>query len=262
VTGFETRGWVLFDDPSLLPWIMNARQVATAIAADPGERRAWLRHGGTWFAGVNALPNDSAGALAGGPPLKGLATDFVAELLGAPPTWDRGQLSIVYPGYPCRDPGESDAAHRFRRKRDAAHVDGLLPVGPERRRQMREPHAFVLGIPLTPTWPGASPMVIWEGSHEIMREAFRSALSDVPMSHWQTHNLTDVYQAARRRCFELCARVPLVAQPGQSYLLHRLALHGVAPWDDKERIDAPSDGRMIVYFRPPFAGTNWLEDAA
>ncbi|MEO0665723.1 MAG: hypothetical protein AAFY97_08305, partial [Pseudomonadota bacterium] len=179
-------------------------------------------------------------------------------VLGHAPAWDAGQLSIVYPGYPRRDAEESEGNHRFRKLRDAAHVDGLLPVGPERRRKMQEPHAFVLGIPINTTGPGASPMVVWEGSHEIMRAAFRAALEGVPEEAWGDVDLTDIYQSARRRCFESCRRVLVHAQPGEAYMIHRLALHGVAPWE--EGAEAPEAGRMIVYFRPAFDGPlNWLD---
>ncbi|MEM6896358.1 MAG: hypothetical protein AAF576_03205 [Pseudomonadota bacterium] len=254
---FQEAGWALFEDPALLPWVEAVRPVACEIAADEAQQRAWLRHGGTWFAGVNALPNDAQGAVSGGPALTGVAVEAAGALQGDVPDWDKGQISVVYPGYPQKDASESDAAHRFRRNRDAAHVDGLLPVGPARRRKMQEPHCFVLGIPLTACSAGASPMVVWEGSHEIMRDAFRVALAEVPLEAWGYFDLTDIYQAGRRRCFEECRRMPVIAQPGQAYVIHRLALHGVAPWEDGSR--APEEGRMIVYFRPPFPGLNWLD---
>jgi len=44
----------------------------------------------------------------------------------------------------------------------------------------------------------------------------------------------------------------LPAAPGQAYLLHRLALHGVAPWADGA--EASADGRMVAYFRPILPG--------
>ena len=96
---------------------------------------------------------------------------------------DKAQISVVYPGYPCAMEGESAAAFNYRQRRDAAHVDGLLPEGPERRRHLREPHGFVLGLPLTQSSETASPMVVWEGSHKIMREAFQKALQGVAQEH-------------------------------------------------------------------------------
>jgi len=41
---------------------------------------------------------------------------------------------------------------------------------------------------------------------------------------------------------------PAEIAPGEAYLVHRFALHGVAPWDEDAK--AGPDGRMIAYFRP------------
>ena len=87
-----------------------------------------------------------------------------------PKAWHPAQLSVIYPGYPRKDPDESEQAHRYRRLHDAAHVDGLLPVGPARRRHLREPHGFILGLPLNRV--SASPLVVWEGSQQVMQGAF------------------------------------------------------------------------------------------
>ncbi|MCH2075498.1 MAG: hypothetical protein MK180_01255 [Rhodobacteraceae bacterium] len=253
---FRERGWLRFEDAALAAWVQHALPLAKEIASDDAAKTAWLRHGGTWFAGVNILPNTATGALPGGEAISGQAAEIASEMHGGEVRWDAGQLSVVYPGYPQQDPTDTDAAHRFRKNRDAAHVDGLLPVGPDRRRMMQEPHGFVLGIPLTPCNASVSPMVVWEGSHEIIREAFQNALAGVAREAWSETDLTDVYQAARRRCFKECPRVPIHAMPGQGYFLHRLALHGVAPWG--EDAEAPPEGRMIAYFRPGFNGSDWL----
>ena len=116
------------------------------------------------------------------------------------------------------------------------------------RRRLREPHAFILGIALNDADPGASPLVVWEGSHRIMGEAFRSVLGPGPATQYRRRDITDAYQAARRTVFEGCARVPLPLRRGEAVLLHRLALHGVAPW--AEGAGAPLEGRIIAYFRP------------
>ena len=78
-------------------------------------------------------------------------------------------------GYPKPRKGESESAFRYRLNRDAAHVDGLLPVGAHRQRMLKEPHAYVLGLPLNESAAGASPLVVWEGSHVIMAEVFLTA---------------------------------------------------------------------------------------
>lgn len=255
---FLARGWVRFGrDPALAPWLAAALPAARAAAADPANAD-WMRCQGTWFAGVNVLPNDAAGAVAGSGPLRGRAVDFL-RALGLPANrWDRAQVSVVHPGYPRPKDGESEAAFRYRRDRDAAHVDGLVPKGPDRRRFLNEPHAFLLGLPLTETGPGASPFTVWEGSHEVMRRAFRAVLGPEPAERWREIDITNAYHAARRESFETCRRVELRAQPGEAYLVHRLALHGVAPWQPGAK--APPEGRMIAYFRPELPGpiSDWL----
>ena len=260
---FHTRGWVTFDPaPEVLHWADAARPLAERLLADPGLRSQWLRCGGTWFAGVNVFPNDDSGAVsvAGVPPLAGPAVDFIASGLGlAGFAWDRAQISICLPGYPKPWGEESDAAFRFRRDRDAAHVDGLLRDA-ARRRRLGETHDFILGIPLTDTPADASPLVVWEGSHEVMRRVFVERFAGIAEGEWGREDITDVYAAARRECFESLRRVPVHARPGEAYILHRLALHGIAPWDAGAG-DLP---RMIAYFRPdtdPSRGNSWWLDA-
>lgn len=246
---FFTRGWFkLSHDPVLAAWVERVRPLANDLLEDPALRAAWLRCGGTWFAGVNVLENDPTGAvpMKGVPPLGGEAVQFVAEALGLTRIdWDPAQVSICLPGYPRPWDQESEAAFRYRLKRDAAHVDGVLPRGPDRRRHLGEAHAFVLGIPLNDTPPDAAPLVVWEGSHEVMRQAFLTRLEGVDPRDWSEEDVTDAYTAARRKVFEICPRVPVHARPGEAYVVHRLALHGVAPWTAEA-----GPPRSIAYFRP------------
>lgn len=251
-------GWVKFPaEAAVRDWAAAARQAARGRVRDPAERAQWLTCEGTWFVGVDTLPNDASGD-AGAGPLCGAAYEAACALYGRLPL-HRGQVSVTYPGYPRPREGEGEAAFRYRRKRDAAHVDGLLAVGPGRRRMPQERHAYILGLPLTDCDPGASPFSVWEGSHHVMRAAFRRALDDVPEAAWAGTDMTEIYQAARREVFETCRRVTIPAKPGEAYLVHRLALHGVAPWETGAQ--APEDGRMIVYFRPelPAGNRDWLE---
>lgn len=258
---FFGRGWTVFEmDPAVLAWVEAARPLAAEIMADPGARAAWLRCGGTWFAGVNIFPNDASGAVAarGVPPLSGDAVRFVAETLGLSGFgWDTAQISACYPGYPQPWEGETEPAFRYRVKRDAAHVDGLAPDA-ARRRRIGEAHGFILGLPLWETPPEASPFVVWEGSHEIIRAAFRTRLEGIPPEQWAEEDITEAYWSARAECFERCPRREIAAKPGEVTLVHRLALHGVAPWSAPE-----GPARAIAYFRPdPFPGDAphwWLE---
>ena len=246
---FFTRGWCRFErDRRLAEWIDTALPEARATVNDP-QYAKWLRYQGTWFAGVNALPNDARGAIGDSGALCGKAVDFIArELKLSAFGWDRAQVSVCHPGYPKPMQGESEALHRYRLNRDAAHVDGLLREGPHRRRFLRECHAFILGIPMVEFDPGASPFVIWEGSHEIMRDSFRRRFGGLQPAGWGDEDITEVYHEARERAFRDCERVEIHAHPGEAYLAHRLSLHGMAPW--REAAAAGSDGRMIVYFRP------------
>jgi hypothetical protein len=246
VNDFLKRGWLAFPrDSAVLDWIAAAGPAAQRVTSDPGNEH-WFRHGRTWFAGVNALPNNSTGAVPDGPAFKGAAIDFLTRHTEtAAIAFDRGQVSVCYPGYPKAQHGETDAAVRFRRNRDAAHVDGLIGEGEPKRRFLREPHAFVLGIPLCNVDAETSPLVVWEGSHEIMRSAFLRVLSAHDPKDWPSVDLTDAYTAARRDVFSSCVRVEVCTTLGQCYVLHRLALHGVAPWGRSNAKERP-----VIYFRP------------
>ena len=59
--------------------------------------------------------------------------------------------------------------------------------------------------------PGASPMTVWEGSHEIMREAFARRLDGIAPGRWQDEDITEAYVSARKECFARCTRITLRA---------------------------------------------------
>ncbi|MGB7260535.1 MAG: hypothetical protein WBC68_00575 [Albidovulum sp.] len=256
VTALERLGWVRYPkDPALLEWAAAALPFARQALA---ERAAPLRCGGTWDVGLEALPNDHAGQVAD-VPLAGRVIDEINGRFGVRPL-HRAQVSTVFPGYPRPWDAESEAAYRYRLKRDAAHVDGILPEGPNRRRMIREPHAWILGLPLTDAGPGASPPVVWEGSHKIIARALHAALAEHDETIWPDVDVTEAYHAARREVFETCKKVALHARPGEAVLIHRLALHGIQPW--QKDTDAPDEARIIAYFRPELAGgiKEWIAD--
>jgi hypothetical protein len=246
---FFANSWCRFPfDPALANWVQHVLPTAKQTRFENAHKQ-WLRCGDTWFAGVNALPNDTDGATKGGPPLTGLAVDFLrAQLNVSSLEWEPAQVSICYPGYPQQMVDESDAAFRYRRDKSAAHIDGVLPEGEKRRRHLRQHHRFILGVPLTHYDEGAAPLVVWEGSHEIVRETLRRCYGDRPANRWGDMDITDVYHDLRKRVFAECNRVEIIAEPGETYLVHRLALHGIAPW--REQAAADRDGRIICYFRP------------
>jgi len=261
LAGFNRDGWCIFGrDTALLHWLKTATPAALACRHDP-THGAWLRSGGTWFVGVNALKNDGAGVVNGSGPLRGRAIDFCRQSLGfdgaLDGALDPAQVSICYPGFPIQDAGESAASFAFRRDRDAAHLDGLHAVGPERRRKLLEYQGFLLGIPITRADSKAAPLVVWEGSHHIMAQMLRRELAAIEPSDWPEIDLTQPYQAARRRVFETCKRRVIHADPGQAYLLHRMALHGISNWQNGAK--AAPEGRAILYFRPEVSRDGWLD---
>lgn len=239
-------GWQkIGPDPAILAWAKAARKAALDILSTTTE--PW-RCGGTWFVGVDALPNGPDGAI-NGMPFPWQALPLTPEPLHP------AQLSVIGQGYPQPSPQETPAAFAFRRDRDAAHLDGLLSTGPDKRRMIKEPHAWILGLPLNEST--ASPLTVWEGSAEILRAALLQALSPHPPQTWGEIDITEAYQSARREVFANCRRVELATKPGEATLIHRLTLHGVAPWKPVDT--APPEGRMIAYLRPQFATVHqWL----
>lgn len=241
------KGWLRFPfDRSMKGWASAAKDDVAPAMADPAFSH-WHRHKSTWFVGVDALPNADDGSIAGHP-LSGPAINFIQDELGFDGPWHKAQISVCKPGYPQQDEGESDAQHAFRRNRDAAHLDGLKATGADKSRHLDEFHRFILGIPMNQTDEGAAPFVVWEGSHEIMRAMLQRAFKDLPTSQWTAVDLTETYQECRRKVFETCPRVIVHAKPGEAYLCHRFAIHGVAPWADGA--SAEHHMRAIAYLRP------------
>ncbi|MCF6445399.1 hypothetical protein [Nereida sp. MMG025] len=238
--GFE----VFAPERCVADWARAAYQAVQPSLADPAKRAANLRHGQTWFVGVDALPNSINGRV-GDTPLGGLWRSRVRDLPLHP-----AQVSVMYQGYPKRDADESAAAHRFRRNRCAAHVDGLLPHGPQKRRFAIEHHAYIAAIPLNNV--DAAPTVVWKNSHTVMQTALVRAIG---AQDPRQVDVTDVYQAARREVFDTCEQIPLQMKVGQVALIHRFTLHGTAPWGASPPCQ---DGRQIAFFRPTTSAHDWL----
>ncbi len=246
---FDQKGWRKFDyDANIARWAEAAHYEGCLAIRDTDMREKWLQCEGTWFVGVDALPSDPLGRI-GDTDLKGAVIDALSKTQTKP--LHPAQLSIIFEGYPKRREGESEAAFGYRLHRDAAHVDGLLLLGKDRRRMLKEPHAYILGLPLNETSSQASPLVVWEGSHILMAEGFQAAFHGYDSKDWNHIDITEIYQSTRKKVFDTCKRVSVHARPGEAYVLHRLALHGVAPW--ATGAVAPSEGRMIAYLRPELA---------
>lgn len=240
-------GWALIGpDPAIAAWAKAAHTSAQQMLAIRDED--W-RCGGTWLVGVDALPNGPSGDV------PGAVFPWSALPLAKEPL-HRAQISVIKPGYPQPSPTETDAAFKYRQNRDAAHLDGLI-LQPGGARMMQEPHHWILGIPLNVCDATASPLVVWEGSHHILRASLARALANLPPADWGMVDLNPAYQAARREVFATCNRRVLSVLPGQATLMHRLTLHGVAPW--ATGANAPPEGRIIAYFRPQMASvSDWL----
>lgn len=231
--------------PEIRTWSKAAYPIAIKALEDSPEP---LRCGGTWAVGLDLMPNPPDGSI-GGVPLPW-------QVLGlSPEPLHPAQISAVYPGYPQPSPDESAAAFRFRQTRDAAHLDGLLPIGPARQRMVKEPHAYILGLPLTDG--PAAPLVVWEGSHRIMQAALRATFAPHPPEIWGDIDVTEAYQTARAEVFRRCRREEVPGRMGEAMLLHRHLIHGVCPWDN----DVIGQGRLVAYFRPLMASVaEWMSD--
>jgi hypothetical protein len=254
---FGDTGYIKFNyDEQIVKWAECAKEKGSKILANPDQLREWLQCEGTWFVGVDVLPNDTGGGFYK-VKLPNVFSNFMDKINVKP--YHKAQLSVIYPGYPRPRRGDSKSAFEYRLKRDAAHVDGLLPVGAQKRRYLIEPHGVILGVPLNNTHRGASPVVVWKGSHRIMRQEFSKILSNVPPSDWKNIDLTEAYKNARRQCFESCERTLINSPVGTGYALHPLLLHGITPWFSAKQ-GTESLNRQVAYFRPLLNNVqDWLK---
>jgi len=249
---FLEVGWQKFAwDKDTALWARVALAAATEVLSDP-QHVHWYQCENTWFVGVDTLPNELDGSIKD-TPLIGPAMTALQSDMGFSSELHRAQISAIFPGYPRPRANETATAFRYRLQKCGAHIDGLLREGETRRRYLREPHAWILGLPLTDCTKETSPLVVWEGSHHIMTRFFSKTLAEYPVEQIYDFDLTDVYLDARREIFETCTMVPVCARPGEGYLVHRLTLHGIAPWRSADHAQ-----RIIVYFRPKLAQiTDW-----
>lgn len=214
------------------------------------QHKQWWRYQNTWFAGVNALPNDDKGAVGDKPPLpqslRQLLADYCQTSIQA---MDQGQISALFPGYPQPDPQQSKAANHFRKHHFAAHLDGLVPHGPDRRRLLTEQHSFILGISLTDHPANAAPLMVWPGSHMILQKWLIDHLGSLPESDWCTFDLTQSYQQTRQQILADIQPQAIHLDQGDAYVFHRHMLHGMGSWPPKA-VDHNAQGRILAYFRP------------
>ena len=233
-------------------WAAAARPAAAAAARDPAKAH-WLRCGGTWFVGVDALPNDAQGRVGERP-----AARRCRHGLHPRRTWHfpcrctarRSRSATPAIRSPRRE--ESEAAFSFRLKRDAAHVDGLLAEGPE---QAPHPEGAARLYPR----PDADRAIrrrstayrVGGLASASMRDMFEKAARRPCAGDLARHRPhRRLSGGAPRRSSPPAGGSRLPSAPGEAVLLHRHLLHGVAPWGEVPT--ASADGRMIAYFRPEF----------
>ena len=257
---YSTRGWVAlpFSD-DLFSWVNGVKASVNQKLQLMCEEEKDVRCGGTWFPGVNFLDNDPHGNIDGSIFPSDL-TDLKKKLEPAfSGFYDRAQISICYPGYPKKMDDETVSAFNYRKNRFAAHLDGLLPIGQHRRRFLMEHHAFIYGIPINLTGEGSSPCVVWEGSHKVVQNEFKSFLTFRKIHSLQDQDVTEFYSSIRKKIFASCRMKKIWLPVGQSYLIHRLTLHGILPWvRDAKNTNV---NRTVAYFRPHLIGGHetWLD---
>ena len=83
------------------------------ILADPAHLQKWLQCEGTWFVGVDVLPNNSSGDFTNAK-LPNVFKSFMDKINLKP--YHKAQLSVIFPGYPKPRIGDSEAAFEYRRK--------------------------------------------------------------------------------------------------------------------------------------------------
>ena len=72
----------------------------------------------------------------------------------------------------------------------------LKREGGAKRRHLREHHGFLLGIPMVNASSDASTFVVWEGSHETMREAFHALFGELDPEEWGEPDATEAFADA------------------------------------------------------------------
>jgi hypothetical protein len=254
-----SQGWVQLPvSTELEAWQNHALPLALQCM-QARDLQHWWRYQKTWFVGVNALSNDSTGALDTGPSLPtGLLKQLTDYVACTRLDLDQAQVSACMPGYPKASPNEPTTSFAFRNTYFAAHMDGLHTLGLQRRRHLIEQHSFILGIPLSKHLPEAGPVMVWPGSHKLVQAWLQSELGHLPAEQWQDVDLTASYQTMRQQVLASMQPVPIHAPLGGAYLIHRHAIHGQGHWPENIA-NVGDNGRIIAYFRPCLhTAQNWL----
>ncbi len=264
------NGWCFLNtDNDHYDWINEAKKQIKFKFSQNLIKDKDFRSGSTWFVGTNFLDNNSQGKI-GNRQLSKKIIDNISNYFGTKiQYWDKGQVSICWPGYPKKDTLESEKSFNFRIKRFASHIDGIIPLGLQKRRFAKEYHAFILGLPIMNNFKNNASLVVWEGSHKIFRNFFRNIYDGVSSNKISDTDITELYNECRNKVFTKCNVKKIVPNFKQPYLLDRHLLHGIDQWKDpnsgsyaiknKHLVNNLSNGRIVVYFRPVFSDPyDWI----
>ena len=157
------NGWCFLNtDNDHYDWINEAKKQIKFKFSQNVIKDQDFRSGSTWFVGTNFLDNNSQGKI-GSRQLSKKIINNISSYFGTKiQYWDKGQVSICWPGYPKKDTLESEKSFNFRIKRFASHIDGIIPLGSKKRRFAKEYHAFILGLPIMNNFKNNASLVVWE----------------------------------------------------------------------------------------------------
>lgn len=253
---YQKFGWVKFcSDKRLLNWLDSLQKNCDIDSLYPRHdyHHLW-RCDGTWFVGVDTIPNDHHGIVRQSLPLDGSIIDFIKQHLWQRPQWHRGQLSVCFPEYPKKGDEDTLKSWQFRIKHHAAHCDGIHGIGKftndqKKSRFLKEHHRFILAIPLDNITQHNAPMMLWQESHRLIQKMLCDVFANMLTCEWQNYDITKIYQHCRRHILETITPIAMTANYGDAYLLHRHLLHGIKSWD---RANHEAKIRRIIYFRPSY----------
>ena len=93
---FGNTGYIEFGyDEQIAKWAECAKKKSSGILADPAHLQKWLQCEGTWFVGVDVLPNNSSGDFTNAK-LPHVFRSFMDKINLKP--YHKAQLSVIFPG--------------------------------------------------------------------------------------------------------------------------------------------------------------------
>ena len=134
---FGEKGYREFGyDEQVAKWAEFAKKKGNRILADPAQLQKWLQCEGTWFVGVDVLPNDSRGDFIN-TQFPNVFKSFMSKINLKP--YHKAQLSVIFPGYPKPRIGDSEAAFEYRRKEMRLTLMGFYQLVKKKTISCRAP---------------------------------------------------------------------------------------------------------------------------